>query len=57
MINLGHSAYLNDMLALLYLGLVIAVSSLTYRFIEDPARHFFNRIAKQTDRTVLATAV
>ena len=46
MINLGHSPFLNDALALVFLAIVIFLSSLTYRYIEDPARHYFNAFAR-----------
>jgi peptidoglycan/LPS O-acetylase OafA/YrhL len=35
-----------DGLALIYLGVVVAVSFATYRLVEDPARRLANRIAK-----------
>jgi hypothetical protein len=34
-----------DLVALLYLGAVVAVASLTYRYIEQPGRRYFNALA------------
>ena len=34
-----------DVLAVVYLGVVVAAASLTYRYIEVPGREFFNRLA------------
>jgi peptidoglycan/LPS O-acetylase OafA/YrhL len=47
MINIGHSAFLNDVLALAYVTVVCLVSALTYRYVEDPARRYFNGIARR----------
>jgi peptidoglycan/LPS O-acetylase OafA/YrhL len=38
---------LTDLVVPLYLGIIVALASLTYRFIEDPGRRYFNRIAKR----------
>ena len=38
----------NDLLALVYLGLVVAVSYVTWRFIERPGRRWFNALADRT---------
>jgi peptidoglycan/LPS O-acetylase OafA/YrhL len=37
-----------DALTVLYLLLVIALSALTYRWIETPGRNLFNKLAKST---------
>jgi peptidoglycan/LPS O-acetylase OafA/YrhL len=47
MINIGHSAFLNDVLALAYVTVVCLVCALTYRYVEDPARRYFNGIARR----------
>jgi peptidoglycan/LPS O-acetylase OafA/YrhL len=39
------SKWMGDALVLLYMATVVAVSSLTYRWIENPARNYFNRLA------------
>jgi hypothetical protein len=45
MISIGSSIYLKDLLALIYLACVCGISCLTYRYAEDSAGRFFNRIA------------
>lgn len=37
--------WMMDLIALAYLGAVLAMSWITYRLIEDPARRLFNRLA------------
>jgi peptidoglycan/LPS O-acetylase OafA/YrhL len=39
------SVYANDALTIAYLGIVIALSALTYRAVEQPGRRAFNRLA------------
>jgi peptidoglycan/LPS O-acetylase OafA/YrhL len=56
MINIGHSALLNDVLALGYLASVCWASSLTYRYVEDPARRFFNGIARRQSFRVMSSS-
>jgi peptidoglycan/LPS O-acetylase OafA/YrhL len=47
-----HDRFLMDIVAILYLLVVIAVASLTYRMVEDPGRRYFNRLAKRIDAKV-----
>jgi peptidoglycan/LPS O-acetylase OafA/YrhL len=47
MISIGRSAFLNDLLALIFIAAVCGVSSLTYRYVEDPGRRFFNGLAER----------
>ncbi len=37
--------WVNDLVALMYLAIVVLVSWVTFRLIEDPSRRFFNRMA------------
>jgi hypothetical protein len=45
----SDSLWAGDALLLLYLVAVIAFSSATYRWVENPARNYFNRLAGRTD--------
>jgi len=42
------SKWIMDASAILYLGVVIVVASITYQLIEEPGRRFFNRLADKT---------
>jgi peptidoglycan/LPS O-acetylase OafA/YrhL len=44
-----HDMYLMDIMAVVYLLVVIGVARITYRCVEDPARGFFNAVAKKYD--------
>ncbi len=47
----------NDMFAFAILAVVVALSTLTYKFIEEPARTYFNQIArKMTSKSVFKPA-
>jgi len=50
--RLPHSLYWMDLLDILYLAVVIAVSCLTYRFVEEPSRKFFNRLSTRFETRV-----
>ena len=39
--------WLNDLGLVVFVGVVVALSSLTFRFVEEPARHWFNGIANR----------
>lgn len=41
------SPWLNDMLMLVYLAAVVATAALAYRFVENPARNYFNGLARK----------
>ncbi len=45
LISIAHNAYVGDALYPIYLAVIFAVSSLTYRWIERPGRAFFNAAA------------
>ncbi|MEZ5909461.1 MAG: acyltransferase [Hyphomicrobiaceae bacterium] len=45
-ISFGHPL-LMDLMALIYLGVVIGVSALTYRYVEIPARRYFNGLSNR----------
>jgi hypothetical protein len=49
-------ALANDAYALIYLCCVLAVSAVTYRFIEQPARGWFNRLADRQPASPSAPA-
>ena len=40
-----HDMYLTDISAILYLTVVIALASFTYKTVENPARRYFNNVA------------
>jgi peptidoglycan/LPS O-acetylase OafA/YrhL len=44
-IDVFASAWYGDALLCIYLALVISIASLTYRYIEKPARKFFYQFA------------
>jgi peptidoglycan/LPS O-acetylase OafA/YrhL len=56
LISFGNE-WIVDAMTLLYLAAVVAIASLTYRFIEEPGRRLFNRVADKwrQSRTVAAT--
>jgi peptidoglycan/LPS O-acetylase OafA/YrhL len=56
MIVIGHHIFWNDLLALGYLAVVCWVASRTYRYIEDPARRFFGRLARRRRPQLAAPA-
>ncbi|MGA7981022.1 MAG: acyltransferase [Chromatiaceae bacterium] len=41
------NAYLTDAMTAVYLALTILIASLTYRFVEQPGRSWFNRVAQR----------
>jgi peptidoglycan/LPS O-acetylase OafA/YrhL len=43
-----------DALVLLYLGLLLVTASITYRFVENPGRAFFNAMAARAERRTRA---
>jgi peptidoglycan/LPS O-acetylase OafA/YrhL len=45
-----HDMYLMDIMAVVYLLVVIGLASITYQCVEDPARGFFNAVAKRFHR-------
>jgi len=44
-----HDQWTTCLLVLLFLGLSIAMASVTYRFIEKPGQRFFNRLAERME--------
>ena len=44
-----HSRYAMDIAAVVYLMVVVAVAAVTYRLVEDPARRWFNGVAKKLE--------
>jgi len=57
MLALG-GPWVQDVLTLVYLGVVIGMASLTYRFIEAPARDWFNAFAaRRESKRPTATAL
>ena len=60
--EIGHTAVLSfgppfvDRFALAYIVAIIAVASLTYRYIEVPGRRFFNSLASRRSPPLTATA-
>jgi len=44
------SPWLGDIVALCIMTALLGVSAITYNFIEQPGRHFFNRLASQISR-------
>ena len=54
--NFG-SRWLGDAFEILYVAIVISVSILTFRFIEMPARDFFNKKANALSRTSTSAAM
>jgi peptidoglycan/LPS O-acetylase OafA/YrhL len=50
LITIGHNPWLGDAMCPLYLAVVLAVSALTFRYIERPGRDFFNTIALRRRR-------
>ena len=48
LISFGN-VYWMDLLSILYLAVVIALSAGTYRYVEKPCRGYFNRIAQKRD--------
>ena len=45
-----------DVLILLYIGLLLVTASITYRFIENPGRAFFNAMAVRMERRMTRAA-
>lgn len=45
-----YSKTLTDLVVPAYLAVVVAVASLTYRFIEEPGRDYFNNLARRIRR-------
>jgi peptidoglycan/LPS O-acetylase OafA/YrhL len=54
---LGAEKWAGDVLTMVYLALVVLISSLTYRFIEAPARNWFRGRAPVAPADVLPDAV
>lgn len=53
--RLATDPWLGDVITLLYLCVVIVCSALTYKFIEEPGRKYFRKLA-QTEKSLLASA-
>jgi hypothetical protein len=45
-----YDMYVMDIFAVSYLFIVVSLASFTYRRVEDPARRFFNAVAKTHER-------
>ncbi|MEN6542682.1 acyltransferase [Parvibaculum sp.] len=46
MLTLGN-AWMMDLFTIAYLALVVSISALTYRYVEEPGRAYFNGLAKR----------